>query len=216
MTGILAGPAPIIPAVPAIEFGDLHRRFGRVRVLSGVSGGAGAGEVLLVTGANGSGKSTLLRCLAGLLAPDRGEVRMTVGERVLEPAERRRAVGYIAPDLAFYEPLTAAENLAFFARLRGVEPARGAALLDRVGLPHDRAAGALSSGMTQRLRWAWALLHEPEVLLLDEPLANLDPPGRRLVGELLAERLERGAAAVVANPAPIDLPGSVRRVELAG
>jgi heme exporter protein A len=202
--------------VPAIEFRDLHRRFGRVRVLSGVSGGAGAGEVLLVTGANGSGKSTLLRCLAGLLAPDRGEVLMTVGDRALGPAERRRAVGYVAPDLAFYEPLTAAENLAFFARLRGVEPARGAALLDRVGLPHDRAAGALSSGMTQRLRWAWALLHEPEVLLLDEPLANLDPPGRRLVGELLAERLERGAAAVVANPAPIDLPGSVRRVELAG
>jgi heme exporter protein A len=202
--------------VPAIEFHDLHRRFGRLRVLSGVSGGAGAGEVLLVTGANGSGKSTLLRCLAGLLAPDRGEVRMTVGDRALEPAERRRAVGYLAPDLAFYEPLTTAENLAFFARLRGVDPGRGGALLDRVGLPHDREAGALSSGMVQRLRWAWALLHEPDVLLLDEPLANLDPPGRRLVGELLAEQLGRGAAAVVANPAPIDLPGSVRRVELAG
>lgn len=208
--------------MPAIEFRDLHRRFGRVRVLSGVSGSAGAGEVLLVTGANGSGKSTLLRCLAGLLAADRGEIRMTAasagtaGDRVLEPAERRRAIGYVAPDLAFYEPLTAAENLAFFARLRGADPARGPALLDRVGLPHDRPAGALSSGMLQRLRWAWALLHEPEVLLLDEPLANLDPPGRRLVADLLAERLERGAAAVVANPAPIDLPGEVRRVELAG
>lgn len=199
-----------------IEFRDLHRRFGRVRVLSGVSGGAGEGEVLLVTGTNGSGKSTLLRCLAGLLAPDKGEVRMTAGERVLETAERRRAVGYLAPDLAFYEPLTTAENLAFFARLRGVDPGRGAALLDRVGLPHDRAAGALSSGMVQRLRWAWALLHEPAVLLLDEPLANLDPPGRLLVSELLAEQLGRGTAAVVANPAPIDLPGSVRRVELAG
>ena len=203
--------------MPAIEFRDLHRRFGRVRVLSGVSGSAGAGEVLLVTGANGSGKSTLLRCLAGLLAPDKGEVRMMAGDRgTLAPAERRRAVGYLAPDLAFYEPLTTAENLAFFARLRGVDPARGTALLDRVGLPHDRPAGALSSGMVQRLRWAWALLHEPDVLLLDEPLANLDPPGRRLAGELLAEQLGRGAAAVVANPAPIDLPGSVRHVELAG
>ncbi len=209
-------PAPIIRAVPAIEFRDVHRRFGRLKVLSGVSGSAAAGEVLMVSGANGSGKSTLLRCLAGLMAPDRGEVRLTVGGVEHSTAERRRAIGYLAPDLAFYEPLSAAENLVFFARLRGVDPARGAALLDRVGLPHDRAAGALSSGMTQRLRWAFALLHRPPVLLLDEPLANLDPAGRRLVAELLGEHLEAGGAAVVANPSPIDLPGAVRHVELAG
>lgn len=201
---------------PRLRFRDLHRRFGRLRVLSGVSGAAAAGEVLLITGANGSGKSTLLRCLAGLLAADRGEIEMEVGGRALEPAERRRAAGYLAPDLAFYEPLTAAENLDFFARLRRLDdPGRGERLLDRVGLPHDRPAGALSSGMTQRLRWAWALLHRPPVLLLDEPFQNLDEPGRRVAAELLAEHLERGPA-VVANPSALDLPGAVHRVELAG
>lgn len=198
-----------------LRFTDVHRRFGRLAVLRGVSGAAGAGDVMLVTGANGSGKSTLLRCLAGLLAPDRGDIELRLGGRTLETRERRRAVGYLAPDLTFYEPLTTLENLTFFARLRGVDPARGEALLDRVGLPADRPAGALSSGMTQRLRWAWALLHRPPVLLLDEPFQNFDDPGRRLATELLTEHLEHGAA-VVANPSDLDLPRVDHRVELAG
>ena len=185
--------------MPAIEFRDLHRRFGRVRVLSGVSGSAGAGEVLLVTGANGSGKSTLLRCLAGLLAPDRGEVRMTAGERVLEPAERRRAVGYVAPDLAFYEPLTTAENLAFFARLRGADPGRGAALLDRVGLSHRSAARprALSVGEQQRVAIARAVANRPKVVLADEPTANLDEKNGDTVLALLRETVAEAGAILV-------------------
>jgi heme exporter protein A len=211
-----AAPAAGAPGADAVRlhFSGVKRRFGRLVVLDGVSGEAGGGELLLVTGANGSGKSTLLRCLAGLLAPDAGDIGLAEDGRALPPAERRRRIGYLAPDLAFYEPLTTLENLEFFTRLRRVEPQRAPALLDRVGLPHDRPAGALSSGMLQRLRWAWALLHRPRALLLDEPFQNLDDPGRRLGGELLSEHLEGGGLAVVASPTGVELPRVSCRVEL--
>jgi heme exporter protein A len=189
-----------VPPVAHLRFVDVARRYGRLTVLTGVSGAAAAGEVLLVTGPNGSGKSTLLRCLAGLLAPDSGTIEYKEEATLLDPADRRRAIGYVAPDLAFYEELTTAENLAFFARLRGVDPALGEALLDLVGLPHDRAAGALSSGMRQKLRWCWALLHRPPLLLLDEPFQNLDAPGEALVRRLLVEHLDGGGLAVLAQP----------------
>jgi heme exporter protein A len=189
-----------VPTAAHLRFVDVARRYGRLTVLTGVSGEVAAGEVLLVTGPNGSGKSTLLRCLAGLLAPDSGTIEYKEEATLRDPADRRRAIGYVAPDLAFYEELTTAENLAFFARLRGVDPARGEALLDLVGLPRDRAAGALSSGMRQKLRWCWALLHRPPLLLLDEPFQNLDAPGEALVRRLLVEHLDGGGLAVLAQP----------------
>ncbi len=197
-----------------LRFTDLHRRFGRLRVLRGVSGEVGSGEALLVLGANGSGKSTLLRVLAGLLAPERGTVDYRQDGRSLDIAGRRRAVGFVAPDLALYEELTTLENLRFFCRLRGVSEARGGELLDEVGLPHDRPAGALSSGMRQRLRWTWALLARPRLLLLDEPFQNLDAPGVAQGTELLERHLAGGGLAVVANPGPLEIPGVRARLDL--
>jgi heme exporter protein A len=197
-----------------IRFDGLSRRFGRLSVLSKVSGEVADGEVLLVTGTNGSGKSTLLRCLAGLLAPDRGTIESREGGETLDATERRRRVGFVAPDLAFYEELSAAENLTFFGRLRGVPPSRGAELLARVGLPGDRLAGALSSGMRQRLRWCWALLHRPRLLLLDEPFQNLDAPGEAVTRELLEEHLAAGGLAVVANPSSLPVSHVATRLEL--
>lgn len=202
-------------ADPRLAFTGLVRGFGRLRVLRDVSGAAGAGELLLVTGTNGSGKSTLLRCLAGLMRPQRGTIECRVGGRDLDVEARRRAVGFLSPDLSFYGELTTFENLEFFARLRGVDAARGGALLDRLDLPRDRLAGALSSGMRQRLRWAFALLARPPVLLLDEPFQNFDAPGRRASSELLAEHLDAGGLAVVANPDHLDLPKVDHHVELA-
>jgi heme exporter protein A len=197
-----------------LRFENLHRRFGRLSVLEGVTGAAAAGELLLVTGPNGSGKSTLLRCLAGLLAPDGGTIEYRENGEPLDPADRRRRVGVVAPDLAFYAELTVRENLEFFARLRRVSPEQGLAVLDRMALPLDRSAGALSSGMRQRLRWAFALLHRPRLLLLDEPFQNFDAPGERAARELLAGHLAGGGLAVTANPSPLDFDHVAGRIDL--
>jgi ABC-type multidrug transport system ATPase subunit len=199
-----------------LRFKDICRRFGRLNVLKGVSGAVEPGGMLLVTGPNGSGKSTLLRCLSGLLAPDSGTIEYQEDEARLAVSERRLKVGVVAPDLAFYAELTVAENLEFFARLRRVSPARGFAVLERLSLPTDRLAGALSSGMRQRLRWAWALLHSPRLLLLDEPFQNFDAAGERTARELLAEHLAAGGLAVVANPSTLDFAHAAERLELGG
>ncbi|HVG06961.1 MAG TPA: heme ABC exporter ATP-binding protein CcmA [Thermoanaerobaculia bacterium] len=188
-----------------LRFQNLRRRFGRLSVLEGVSGEVAPGQALLVTGPNGSGKSTLLRCLAGLLLPEKGTIEYREDEKVLETEERRRRVGYVAPDLALYSELTVAENLEFFARIRRTSPAWGFEVLERLGLPTDRMGGALSSGMRQRLRWAWALLHRPRLLLLDEPFQNLDAAGEQGTRELLIEHLDLGGLAVVANPVSLEI-----------
>jgi heme exporter protein A len=188
-----------------LRFHHLSRAYGRLSVLRDLSGEVEAGQLMLITGTNGSGKSTLLRCLAGLLAPQKGSIECCLEGRTLDSAQRRLAVGYLAPDLEFYPQLSALENLSFFCRLRGVDPAVGKDLLQRLGLPPGRVAGALSSGMKQRLRWAWALLHRPALLLLDEPLCNLDEAGRKDVLRLLTEHLDHGLA-IVASPDPLELP----------
>lgn len=199
-----------------LDFENVRRRFGRLSVLQGISGSVAPGEALLVTGPNGSGKSTLLRCLAGILAPDAGRIDYREGERTLDIAERRLRIGYVAPDLAFYSELTVAENLRFFARLRRVGPERGFEVLDRLALPTDRMVGALSSGMRQRLRWAWALLHRPRLLLLDEPFQNLDAPGEEGTRALLAEHLAEtpGGLAVIANPSSLEIDRVTARLDL--
>lgn len=197
-----------------LEFRQVKRRFGRLAVLPGVSGSVAAGGALVVRGRNGSGKSTLLRCLAGLLAPDAGEIRLVEAGRELDAAGRRRRVGYVAPDLALYDELSVVENLEFFARLRGVPTARAAELAERLWLPPGRSAGVLSSGMRQRLRWAWALLDRPRLLLLDEPFQNLDAEGEAALRGVLAEHLTAGGLAVVATPIPLDLPGGADELVL--
>jgi heme exporter protein A len=196
-----------------LAFEGLRRGFAGVPVLAGVSGAVSQGELLLVSGANGSGKSTLLRCLAGLLRPEAGTVRLREDGLELDAAARRRRVGYVAPDLALYEALSAQENLELFCRLRCVPSARAGELLARLGVPGGRLAGALSSGMRQRLRWAWALLHSPRLLLLDEPFQNLDAAGEQAARDLLDQHLERGLA-VVATPSGLELPRLAGRLEL--
>ncbi|HEX9801008.1 MAG TPA: ABC transporter ATP-binding protein [Thermoanaerobaculia bacterium] len=200
----------------SLQFAGVSRRFGPLRALVDASGEVAAGGVLSVRGPNGCGKSTLLRCLAGLLRPDRGTIAAREGGRELASDERRSRVGYVAPDVAFYDELSGRENLRLYSRLRGLPPGRGEILLERLGLAGERPFHAMSSGMRQRLRWAFALLHAPDILLLDEPFQNFDAAGERAARELLAERLAAGALAVVASPSDVALPRVTGELLLGG
>jgi heme exporter protein A len=182
---------------------DLAANYGARRVFAGVSLTLRGGETLVVAGHNGSGKSTLLRLLCGLQRPTAGRVVYHAGGVRYAPDTAQPLVGWVAPDLQLYRELTALENLSFFARVRGLRrsTAELEALLEAVelgGRGGDLLA-AYSSGMTQRLRYAYALLHSPPVLLLDEPTATLDERGAALVERIVAQQRERGIVVVATN-----------------
>ncbi len=187
----------------SIEFHDLAKRYNRRQVFSGLNGVVSEGRSLVITGANGSGKSTLVRVLCGLVRPSRGEVAVHLDGAALAPVDCRREIGLVAPDLALYGELTAEENLAFFARVRGLELTKQdfAAMLERVGLGGRGGdpVGEYSSGMRQRLKYAQALLHRPRLLFLDEPTANLDEAGSAIVADIIAEQKTLGILVLATN-----------------
>ena len=161
----------------AIELERLERRYGERVALSGVSARVAPGQTLAVLGANGAGKTTLLRVLATLLRPHAGSCRVLGHELPGGAGEVRGRVGYLGHDPLLYRDLTGRENLRYQARLHGVSGDRVDDRLAAVGLGRraDEPVGELSKGMVQRLAVARATLHDPDVLLLDEPRANLDP-----------------------------------------
>jgi heme exporter protein A len=161
----------------------LGRRFGEKRVLTGVDLDVHSGEFLLVTGPNGSGKTTLLRLLAGLLVPTAGE---------LEVATDRARIGFLGHESLVYRELTPLENLDLYGRLYRIPERREriGMLLERFGLWDARAeqTASLSRGMLQRLALTRALLHDPSLLLLDEPFSALDAAGAELLLDELSQR----------------------------
>jgi heme ABC exporter ATP-binding subunit CcmA len=178
------------PAEPALSVHGVSRRFGHRYILNDISFSVSSGETLILMGQNGAGKTTLLRVVAGLLRPSRGDVR------------RPGLVGMVSHHSMMYDALSARENLAFFARLYGLKPGKQLEeTLERVGLGRamDQRVGTFSRGMVQRLAIARALLPEPAVVLLDEPLSGLDDAGARLLGGLLREWAAGGRAVVVAS-----------------
>ena len=184
----------------------LGKRFGAKRALGGVDLDVERGGFVVVTGPNGAGKTTLLRLCAGLLAPTEGELAVDV--------ERAR-VGFLAHEPLVYRELTALENLDLFGRLYRVRERREriGMLLERYGLwdvRHERAA-AFSRGMLQRLALCRTLLHEPELLLLDEPFNALDAEGAALLDHELAElRPERTFVVATHDPARLAALASSR------
>ncbi|MHB8628191.1 MAG: heme ABC exporter ATP-binding protein CcmA [Aggregatilineales bacterium] len=182
-----------------IEVAGLVKTFGLRPVLRGLDLTIARGECLALLGPNGSGKTTLLRILSALSRPTAG--RVTIGGWRLpdESAAVRAHLGVVGHMPLLYAELTAEENLRFFAQLYGVNTARVGVVLDRVGLTsraHDRV-GAFSRGMQQRLSIARALLHEPEVWLLDEPHTGLDVVGASLLDDLIAELRTAGRTLIL-------------------
>ena len=177
-----------------IQARGLGRRFGEKRVLDGVDLDLARGGFLLVTGPNGSGKTTLLRLIAGLLVPTEGELRVDA------PRER---VGFLGHEPLVYRELTALENLDLYGRLYRVSERREriGMLLERFGLwdARNRRAETFSRGMLQRLALSRALLHDPELLVLDEPFSALDEGGAALLDRELTELRLRATFVVTSH-----------------
>jgi len=170
-----------------IELEGLVRHYGEREALSDVSLSLHAGQTLVVFGPNGAGKTTLLRVLATLLRPHAGEVTVLDRRLPQDAWAVRGRVGLLGHEPLLYRELTARENLRFHARLHGVQEGRVEEVLAVVRLSDraDESLKTLSRGMVQRVAIARAVLHDPELLLLDEPWANLDPAARELVEPLI-------------------------------
>ncbi len=195
----------------AIELERLERRYGERVALAGVSVRVEEGQTLAVLGGNGAGKTTLLRVLAGLLRPHGGSARVLgaslPGERWKLPAQ----VGYLGHDPLLYRELSGRENLRYHAALHGVERGRVDELLATTGMDGraDEPVRDLSRGLVQRLAVARAVLHDPPLLLLDEPRANLDPAAAELVEPLIGR--SSGRTRVLVSH---DLQGALEESDL--
>jgi heme exporter protein A len=174
-------------SAPAVALEGVGRAYGERVALREVSFALPAGATVAVFGANGAGKTTLLRILAGLLRPHAGRAAVLGAELPHEAYRARGRIGLLGHEPMLYRDLTVRENLRFHARLHRVEPARVEQLVAQVGLAAraDDPIRTLSRGMTQRAAICRAVLHSPELLLLDEPLANLDPGGAAAVAPLI-------------------------------
>ena len=176
-----------------IETRGLTRRFGVNLAIDHLNLQVARGEVFGFLGPNGAGKTTTVRLLNGILAPSEGEIRVAGLDPFRQGSEVRRRSGVLTESPALYEQLTARQNLQIFGTLYGVPenvlPGRVQEILERFGLKEraDDKAGAYSKGMKQRLVIARALIHQPELLFLDEPTASLDPAAARQVTELIED-----------------------------
>jgi ABC-2 type transport system ATP-binding protein len=188
----------------AIAFDKVTRKYGAVTALDGLSFSVGAGEMFGLIGPDGAGKTTTIRLTCGLLAPGAGSVSVLGKNPVAEHRAVTGDIGYLSQRFSLYGDLTIDENIAFFAEIHGVkryQPARDR-LLDMTQLTpfRGRRADRLSGGMKQKLALACTLVHEPRVLLLDEPTTGVDPVSRREFWKLLSEFLSRGLTIVMATP----------------
>lgn len=184
-------------ADPIITVTSLVKQFGRFAALRGVNASFEAGRLYAILGDNGAGKTTMLRVLAGLVRPTRGAVSI-LGHA--NPREACREFGYMAHPSLLYDEMSGLENLRYFARLYGIrDDARCSESIAAVGLDPklERPVGQYSQGMRQRMSLARAMLHDPKILLLDEPFSNVDIHSAREMVKLLAHMRDQGKTIFV-------------------
>lgn len=188
----------------AVEFVDVSKAYGGVRALDGLSFRVNTGEMFGLIGPDDAGKTTAIRIMCGLVRADSGSVRILGHDPVKEHTSITGGVGYLSQRFSLYGDLTIDENIAFFAEIHGVRRYRETRdrLLEMTQLTafRGRRADRLSGGMKQKLALACTLVHEPEILVLDEPTTGVDPVARREFWKLLSEFLARGLTIVMATP----------------
>ena len=186
-----------------INVRTLSRYYGDFTAVDRISFTVNPGEVLGLVGPNGAGKTTTLRCLAGIIAPSAGTVEIAGYDIQQDPVPAKRALAFIPDEPHLFDHLTVEEHLRFVARLYGVADAeqRIAPLLEEFEIADKRKSLSteLSRGMKQKLAIACGLLHDPSVLVLDEPLTGLDPGGMRRMRETIASRARAGASVVLSS-----------------
>jgi ABC-2 type transport system ATP-binding protein len=188
-----------------LEVSGLRKSYNGTPAVDGLSFSVDAGEVLGLLGPNGAGKTTSMLMIAGLLDPDAGEVRLSEGRLGPRTRAGRQILGVVPQDLAVYPDLSAAENLHFFGRLYGLRgdglASRAAEILEWIGLT-DHAGAAVrtfSGGMKRRLNFGVALMHQPRVLILDEPTVGVDPQSRAHLLECVRELARQGVGVIYAS-----------------
>ena len=186
----------------AVVVERLEKTLGKNKVLRGISFTAQPGEIFGLLGPNGAGKTTTLRIICTLLSPDSGRVEVLGSDTRTAPQEVRRRVGVVTAEIGVYPRLSARENIAYFAQLSGVTDSdlkrRVDAVIERldVGSFADQRAESLSSGQKQKLAIARAIVHDPQVLMFDEPTSNLDVLASREVREFMVESKGRGKCVI--------------------
>ena len=188
----------------AVTFAGVSRRYGAVQAVAGLTMTIEAGEMFGLIGPDGAGKTTTIRMLCGLLRADAGTIRVLDLDPVRQHRALTRSVGYLSQRFSLYADLSIDENVAFFAEIHGVRDyaARRDRLLDLTQLTRfrGRLAGQLSGGMKQKLALACTLVHEPRLIVLDEPTTGVDPVSRREFWKLLSEFLSQGITIVMSTP----------------
>ena len=190
----------------ALEATDLRRSYGDVEAVRGVSLAVEPGELYGLVGPDGAGKTTTIGCLAGLMHPTSGSVRVLGEDPMARGSKAREQLGLMPQEYSLYGDLTIAENLSFFGQLFGIdrrafrERTERLLAITRLAPFVDRRADALSGGMYKKLALSCALLHEPKVLLLDEPTNGVDPVSRRELWELIYEFVADGMAVLISTP----------------
>jgi ABC-2 type transport system ATP-binding protein len=193
-----------MPAEPAVQLEGVSKRYGSVAALNQLSCAIEAGEMFGLIGPDGAGKTTTIRLICGLLRADAGRLRVLGLDPVREHRRLTDSVGYFSQRFSLYGDLSIDENIAFFAEIHGIRDyrARRDRLLELTQLApfRGRLATQLSGGMKQKLALACTLVHEPRLILLDEPTTGVDPISRREFWKLLAEFLAQGITIVMSTP----------------